>query len=163
LKEKQYIKADKPIKRNAAIAELSKDHHAALLLIWNIRKGLKNPIEPERISKYVIQFYENDLVNHFKEEEGLLFIHLDSNAPLRIQAEDEHKQIHLMIEGVRNNPGDKKQLETFATALEKHIRFEERVLFNHLQEIIPETKLALIASALNAKEKSCALPPFPGS
>ena len=160
--EKQYIKAEKPIKRNAAIAELSKDHHAALLLIWNIRKAIKNSIEPDRISNYVVQFYENDLLNHFKEEEELLFIHLDASAPLRVQAEDEHKQIHLLIAGIRKNPGDKNLLETFATTLEKHIRFEERVLFNHLQDIIPPDKLSEIASALNARAaSSCELPPFP--
>jgi len=36
-----------PIKRNEAIAELSRDHHFALLLVWKIREGLKKAVKPE--------------------------------------------------------------------------------------------------------------------
>ena len=133
-----------PIKRNPAIAELSKDHHDALLLVWNIKKALKNSIEAARITNYVIPFYEADLLTHFKQEEELLFIHLEATATLRVQAEEEHRQIHLLIAGLRKNPEDKNLIEKFAETLEKHIRFEERILFNHLQEIIPAAKLVEI-------------------
>ena len=146
------MKTIKPIKRNEAIVALSKDHHFALLLIWKIREGLRNSIAPERISRYVIHFYENDLVGHFKEEEELLFIKLDDLDPLRIQAENEHKLIHQMIDELRNNLNDTTLLERFAVTLEKHIRFEERVLFNHLQEIIPPDELTEISTSLNARE-----------
>ena len=157
------MKAMKPIKRNAAIAVLSRDHHNALLLVWNIRKGMRNAMEPKRIGDYIIQFYEADLLTHFKDEEELLFINLDASNRLRMQAEDEHKLIHARVAEMRKNPDDKNLLETFATILENHIRFEERVLFNHLQEIISSERLVQIASALNDRERnSCGLPPFPG-
>ena len=146
------MKAIKPIKRNEAIVALSKDHHFALLLIWKIREGLRNSIAPERISKYVIHFYESDLVGHFKDEEELLFIKLDASDPLRIQAENEHKLIHQSIDELKKNPTDTNLLEKFAVILEKHIRFEERTLFNHLQEIIPADQLNYIAAAFNARE-----------
>jgi len=146
------MKAGKPIKRNAAIVELSKDHHFALLLIWKIREGLKNSIEPGRISKYVIHFYENDLVGHFRDEEELLFIKLDASNTLRVQAETEHQQLHQLVDALRKEPGDRNLLEKIAATLEKHIRFEERVLFNHLQEIIPVDELNEIASALKSRE-----------
>ena len=156
------MKEIKPIKRNVAIAVLSKDHHIALLLIWNIRKGLKNSIEPGRISNYVIQFYETDLLVHFKDEEELLFVNLDAKNSLRLQAEDEHKHIHSLVADLRKNPDDKNLLEKFATLLENHIRFEERILFNHLQEIIPAETLFKIASALQKRESNnCILLPFP--
>jgi len=156
------MSAVKPIKRNPAIAVLSRDHHNALLLVWNIRKGLKNSIEPGRIGDYVIQFYEEDLLTHFKDEEELLFINLNASHPMRVQAEDEHRLIHSLIAEIKNNPEKKNLLEKFATTLENHIRFEERVLFNHLQEIISGDKLLQIAVALNAREANhCMLPPFP--
>lgn len=153
---------NKPIKRHPAIAVLSKDHHAALLLVWNIRRGLKNSVDPNFIGSYAIQFYEADLLTHFKDEEELLFVNLDASNLLRIQAEDEHKLIHALIAEMRKKPDDKELLERFATTLESHIRFEERILFNHLQEIIPSVKLAEIASVLNARtNNSCVLPSFP--
>ena len=63
------MKSRIPLKRNAAIVELSKDHHFGLLLIWKTREGLKKSIEPERISRYVIHFFETELKGHFNEEE----------------------------------------------------------------------------------------------
>jgi len=146
------MKAGKPIKRNEAIVALSKDHHFALLLIWKIREGLRNSIAPERISKYAFHFYETDLVGHFKDEEELLFIKLDALDPLRIQAENEHKLIHQSVDELRKNPTDTNLLERFAVILEKHIRFEERILFNQLQEIIPVDQLNEIANALKSRE-----------
>ena len=146
------MRAGKPIKRNEAIVALSKDHHFALLLIWKIREGLRNSIAPERISKYVTHFYETDLVGHFKDEEELLFIKLDAADSLRTQAENEHKLIHQLMDELKKNMNDSTLLEKFAVTLEKHIRFEERVLFNHLQEIIPADQLSDIAAALNSRE-----------
>jgi hemerythrin superfamily protein len=146
------MKDSKPIKRHPSIVELSKDHHFALLLVWKIRQGLSKSIEPPRISKYVVHFFDTDLIQHFNEEEKFLFSKLPANNELRIQAEDEHRQIKEIIDDLRVNSTDKDLLVEFATVIEGHIRFEERKLFNHLQENIPENELAEIASSLNARK-----------
>lgn len=142
----------KPIKRNAAIVEFSKDHHFALLLVWKIREGLKKDIEPSRITKYVIHFFDTDLIPHFKGEEELLFPKLSKDNKLRMQAEAEHENIYQMIDGLRKKPDDNDLLKKFADTLEKHVRFEERELFNYLQENISESDLSEIASSLKARE-----------
>ena len=147
------MKRRTPIKRNAAIVELSKDHHFGLLLIWKTREGLKKSIEPERISRYIIHFFETELKTHFKEEEELLFVEVPKDNNLRMQAEAEHKNIYGLIENVRTTPGDKDLLQTFANTLEKHIRFEERELFNYLQDNIPASTLSQIAGQLKSKQK----------
>lgn len=135
----------KPIKRNAAIVEFSKDHHFALLLVWKIREGLKKSIDPSRISRYTIHFYDTDLIYHFTDEETTLFNKLPSDNPLRVRAETEHKNIRQLINELRTNPGEMNLLEQFSDVLEKYVRFEERELFNHLQEIISDEGLAEIA------------------
>lgn len=145
------METKKPIKRNAAIVAFSKDHHFALLLVWKIKEGLKNLIEPHRITEYVIHFYDTDLIQHFKDEEEFLFSKLSADNPLRIQAETEHKTINNLIQGLRTNSGDKNSLEKFAATLEKHIRFEERELFNELQQILSDEDLIEIAS-INSRE-----------
>ncbi len=142
------MKINKPIKRHTAIVELSKDHHFALLLVWKIREGFRKSIEAARISKYVVHFFETDLAQHFKEEEAFLFSKLPANNELRIQAEEDHRQIRQLVNDLRQNAIDKDLLEKFASTIENHIRFEERKLFNHLQESMSETELAEVASSL---------------
>jgi len=148
------MKSRTPIKRNAAIVELSKDHHFGLLLVWKTREGLKRSIEPERIGRYIIHFFETELKTHFKEEEELLFVEVPQDNKLRMQAEAEHKNIYEIIENIRTTPGDKNLVQTFGNTLEKHIRFEERQLFNYLQENIPASTLSEIARQLQSKQKT---------
>ena len=67
------MKNHAPIKRHQALVSYSKEHHFGLLLVWKIRQGLMNAVSPERIGKYVLFFFNEDLKTHFKEEEQLLF------------------------------------------------------------------------------------------
>ncbi|MBH2003662.1 MAG: hemerythrin domain-containing protein [Sphingobacteriia bacterium] len=125
-----------PIKRHPAIVSFSKDHHFGLLLIWKIRQGLTRSISVERISNYILYFFKEDLASHFREEEELLFSKLSSEDPLRQRAETDHLLIYSLIRDIESNKSDEVLLNLFATELEKHIRFEERDLFNHIQEVL---------------------------
>lgn len=120
-----------PIERHKAIQPLSREHHQGLLLCWNIRKGFKKGVEPQRIKNYTDWFWENQLQEHFRIEEKYVFPVLDSENKLVQQALEEHEhlaslfgqdyEISLALEMIKND-------------LEGHIRFEERVLFNKIQE-----------------------------
>lgn len=145
------MESTKPIKRNASIVEFSKDHHFALLLIWKIRQGLGKSIDPLRISRYVIHFFDADLVDHFRDEEQILFNRLSSENPLRIQAEMNHLKIRKLIEELKEDSMDVKLLKNIADSLEKHIRFEERQLFNHLQEALPAEVLSELAASIGPR------------
>lgn len=134
-----------PLKRHQAIISFSKDHHFGLLLVWKIRQGIKKTVSADRISKYVLFFFKEDLEKHFKEEEQLLFIKLPVNDILRRQAEADHNIIYKLIDEIRRNMNDIFLLNQLADALEKHIRFEERELFNHLQNNIRIKDLEIIA------------------
>ena len=138
------MKQEKPIKRDPALISFSKDHHFALLLIWKIKEGLKRNIQPERISRYVINFFETDLQQHFKLEEELMFQKLPADNKMRIRGENEHKYVYELIEQMQKQV-DKESLLHFADTLEKHIRFEERELFNFLQEKLSESELEEIS------------------
>ncbi len=156
------MKSVGPIKRSEALVSFSKDHHFGLLLVWKIRQGLSNAIAPERISNYVLFFFREDLQKHFKEEEELLFSQLPIHDPLRKQAESEHLSIYKLVAAIEEKKDDSFQLRQFAGELEKHIRFEERELFNHLQHNIPADELEKIANrfsndskAMEAKWEDC--------
>ena len=133
------MKDHAPIKRHQALVSFSKEHHFGLLLVWKIRQGLANAVSAERISRYVLFFFNEDLKIHFREEEELLFSKLPASDTLRIQAEEEHKEIYSLIAVITQTANDEKLLRQFADTLDKHIRFEERTLFNHLQtHVTPE-------------------------
>lgn len=125
-----------PIKRHPAIVSFSKDHHFGLLLVWKIRQGLSRQVEAVRISNYVLFFFKEDLEQHFRDEEALLFCRLPVDDGLRKRAEADHLAINDLVASIGENKADTALLTSFAGLLEKHIRFEERELFNHLQENI---------------------------
>jgi hemerythrin-like domain-containing protein len=144
----------KPIKRNQALVDYSKDHYFGLVLVSRIKEGLKNAIDPKRISQYVIHFFETDLMYHFKDEEEILFVKLLPTNKLRVQAESEHQIIYQLINTLKAQPDHKITLELFADTLKKHIRFEERALFNYMQENLTEELLTEISSSIRLKKQN---------
>lgn len=142
----------KPIKRSKAFVQLSKDHHFGLLLVWRIRQDLGKVSPAADISKYVLAFFDTDLQSHFKEEEVYLFSKLDPADPLRQQAEGEHRAICNLVESIKRNELDKALLRQFGDLLEAHIRFEERTLFNYLQErLSPEDQEQILLHTTRSK------------
>ena len=143
----------KPIKRNPAIVQFSKDHHFALLLIWKIRQGLTFSIDTIRINKYINFFFQNYLENHFKEEEELLFVHLDKNDILRKRVVEDHHDLRKFSEKL-NGDADSILINEFTNKLEAHIRFEERELFNDLQKNITASDLKVICNKMASSHKN---------
>ena len=140
------MKNNAPIKRHQALVSFSRDHHFGLLLVWKIRQGLAKAINPERITNYVLYAFDNDLRQHFSEEERLMFSKLPAGDPLRQQAENEHASIYGLVEKLRSDKTKEAWLTQFANSLQDHIRFEERTLFTYMQEKLGAADLETIAS-----------------
>lgn len=143
-----------PLKRIAPFISYSKEHHFGLLLVWKIRQGIAKEITAERMSNYVLYFFEADLRHHFKDEEKFLFTLLPEDHLLRQKAELEHNKIFNLITSIQLDKNNETLLLEFADTLEKHIRFEERILFTELQTIISKEEIAAIENrmASNAQE-----------
>ncbi|GAB2977528.1 hypothetical protein GCM10027049_10860 [Mucilaginibacter puniceus] len=134
-----------PIKRSKHLLTLSKDHHAGLLFCWKIKEGLKRNVELYRIKKYINFFWEHHLKEHFQEEETLLFI----DDPLCQQAGVEHRILENRLNGLNHYENEAAgEYSIFAEQLIKHIRFEERILFPHLETVLPLTVLSNIGEVL---------------
>lgn len=121
---------DKPIKRSPHLIPLSREHHHALLLSWKIEMGFRKGIEPARMKKYADWFYTHHLLPHFEMEETLVFPALGAEHPLVQQALQEHRRLVDLFTG---NAPEADAMNAIGEELEKHIRFEERVLFNEIQ------------------------------
>ncbi|MCU7693610.1 hypothetical protein ACFSPU_11265 [Haoranjiania flava] len=132
-----------PIKRHPALQSLSREHHHTLLLSWKIKNGLAKGVDVNRIKKYCDWYYEDHLLPHFKVEEKELEKIVDNTHPLMQQMKQEHQRIITLFE----HPADKNTFAEIVEVLHNHIRFEERVLFNEIQNIATEQQLQAFADA----------------
>lgn len=133
-----------PVKRNAALQPLSREHHHALLLCWKIKYGFAKDISAERIKAYADWFYKNHLAPHFELEETYIYPILGKENALIQQALKEHALLCIHF----NDTSDpEKSLKQIQVELEKHIRFEERILFNEIQNAATPTELDRIEKA----------------
>lgn len=130
-----------PIKRHEALQPLGREHHTGLLFSWKIREGLKRNADIGRMKKYADWFWKSHLQAHFDLEEKLIFsILLDDNVKKQ-QALKEHESLRKLF-GL-----EEKSANTFSELekqLDQHIRFEERDLFNEIQQAATEEQLKII-------------------
>jgi len=136
-----------PIKRNENLVPLSKDHHVTLLFCWKIRTGLKLKIETTRMKRYVQYFWPTHIQPHFQEEETILFIPIQDAAVQKALIEHSNikEQINKIIASENLQP---LQLKMLADAVDNHVRYEERELFPHLENVLTEEQLKEIGSKL---------------
>ncbi|MHC2993075.1 hypothetical protein OB13_16380 [Pontibacter sp. HJ8] len=142
------------MKRHESLAPISRQHHGGLLTARLLQlnappyKGMPTTTEGKRA--YVLQFLEEHLRPHFKLEEETVFKTAKAAAPhLGEQAEAleaEHRQLEQLILAL---PAAMEatlpaQLDETGRLLEKHIRTEERIFFEMLQEELPEATLQLL-------------------
>ena len=132
-----------PLKRDPALRHLSHDHHHGLLLCWKIRQGFKLGVEPARMKNYCVWFWTSYLNPHFEEEEKVIFPILPEDNLLIKQALTEHKRLRKLFSSWEN---PEKTLGQIEEELEKHIRFEERILFPEIQEKATVEQLEAIAA-----------------
>ncbi|WP_040680313.1 hemerythrin domain-containing protein [Niabella aurantiaca] len=132
------------MKRHKSLVPFSRDHHYGLLCCWKIRQGIKKGIAAARIGLYVDYFWKTYLKQHFDEEERWLFQQDD----LSLQAIAEHRELEALV-GTLASAAANDRLTIFADLLDRHIRFEERVLFPHLEATVPEEKLETIGALLH--------------
>ncbi len=112
-----------------------------MLLCWKIRKGLSKQIAAQRIKAYVDWFWNTHLAEHFEEEEKYIFPLLGHGNKLVELAIHEHRSIRSLM---AKKEGLEEVLHTLEETLNTHIRFEERELFNAIQEVATAEELAVI-------------------
>lgn len=141
-----------PLKRHKALQPLSRDHHQGLVLAQILKKGAPQykgmPSTIEGKKEYTVLFYSSDLIRHFKDEEEILFpIVKGRNSMvdnLINEIIDEHRKIENLISEIQNTDDFEKILNEFGILLEKHIRKEERELFNVIEKLLSENELSEI-------------------
>ncbi len=151
---------NKPIKRSEYIAALSRDHHAGLLFCWKIKEGLRKNVPLSKILNYINFFWDGHLKEHFREEEVLLFNRPDDELSRR--GKSEHLMIEERICYLNHNGSETADAYlTFAELLTKHIRFEERTLFPHLEATLPLSVLKQVGNFLSSEHPATFIDNYP--
>lgn len=141
----------KPIKRSEHIVKLSRDHHASLLFCWKLRQGTRRFTEKDRIIKYLRYFLDHHFIPHFKEEEEFLFKPVQDEIVQK--AIDDHQNIKALINELIDDEksATHDQFATLADMVDAHVRYEERILFPHIEEVLTTEQLEIIGKKIPAE------------
>jgi len=138
------------MKRNPNLVHLSSEHHDGLIIALRIKKALAKLDDLAPILAYVLHTWPI-LKNHFTQEEEnfFLFPQINRNHIHIKKMLDEHQQFEQLISRLSHRSTQlKDDLLAFSELLKNHIRFEERVLFPYLEEILSEDELHQIGNRL---------------
>lgn len=152
----------KPIKRSSQLLPVSREHHFGLLFCWKIRQGITKSVDVERMLKYVQFFFKGHLEYHFEEEERLLFI--DKSDMLVQSAISQHAELRSQCENLLlcdTRSVSREQLIRLADDLDEHIRFEERILFPHLEQVLSPGHLNWVDNCLHDHGRNAFIDNYP--
>lgn len=139
-----------PIARHAALQPLSRDHYVGLVQAQHLRKAAKGAAVDRR--KALAEFLDTwamEIVGHFAEEERLLGPLM--NEPQRDRLDNEHGALRALAAEAkqrrRSVDPEVEWIEHLGRTLHDHIRWEERELFNAIQEACEPHQLAALQHA----------------
>jgi hypothetical protein len=146
------------IKRSRQLKPLSSEHHQALLVAFQLKKGLAGhgdsagaPKDLPGLLSLARRFEDSTFATHIRAEEELLVQHLGPDDTRRLQG--EHRELTRLLVAAREGPSAdvRHALVTFAQLLERHVRWEERELFPACEAEMGEEALALVGHELEKR------------
>jgi iron-sulfur cluster repair protein YtfE (RIC family) len=146
------------MKRHSVLANFSRDHHEALITSQLIRKGAPKyrglPEDPAGKKEYVIRFFQTHLKDHFLKEEKILFAFSRGKSETTDTLIDELTAEHRLMEGlvqkIALTDDAAELLNDLGVLIETHIRKEERVLFQQLQEMLTAEDFNMLERRMSA-------------
>ena len=139
------------MKRHESLIPISRQHHGGLLTARLLQHGAPPykgmPTTPEAKRDYVIDFLKTHLKPHFILEENTVFIlALEASEDLALQVrqlQEQHLLLEKLILALPSIPASElpDKLHETGKLLEQHIRQEERIFFEQLQQELSEIKL----------------------
>jgi hemerythrin-like domain-containing protein len=144
--------------RSRELKPLSSEHHQALLVAFQLKKGLAGHGEtagaPRDLPGLVAlaRRYEDALLHtHTRAEEELLGGYLDAEQLRRLKF--EHAELKRLMEIAKTSrpPESRAALTAFADLLERHVRWEERDLFPSVEDKLEEQVLVHVGQELEKR------------
>ena len=146
------------MKRHAGLVPLSRQHHDGLALGVMIQRGLGDGAGPassaqcERLRKQALDLWELEFSGHFEVEERIVFpVAREAVDPGLVDAllaehEEIRQQFAALEQASENDVGP--LLGRLRDTLVRHIRTEERELFEAMQEAMDEQRLEALGQGV---------------
>ena len=150
------------MKRHESLIPLSRDHHDGLVVAQGLILGRSKaprsnwPTDRRQQVDRVLEFFRADLRRHFQAEEEHLFPvvaeQLRNGVALARQLREEHDDMRARIRELEQEPatGLEERLPALGECLKAHIRKEEQVLFERMQEEMDPDTLEAIGAGLRS-------------
>lgn len=125
------------MKRDKNLYPLSHQHHNGLMAVLLLKKGISKQADVKVMADFILTAWKEELEEHFIAEEKVLepsLLHLPQVQELYNRMLNEHQQIRSVIPELQQGKESTALIELFHVLLDKHIRFEERVLFPFVEE-----------------------------
>ena len=143
------------MKRSDALRPLSHDHHQGLFAALELKRARAETAASAR--RAFIDFFEREGARHFRIEEELLLPayarHAGSDEPAIARVLTEHVELRRRGQDLQGGAEpDLGALRELGERLERHICFEERVLFPMIEEALPQEELERLGAAIERAE-----------
>ncbi len=147
--------ATAPVKRDAALASLSRDHHQALVVAQKLRRA--DPGSAGEARAALLAFWEPHGRTHFRREEEILLPAFaargDPYHPLLARALCDHVVIRHRVGSILHGGArEPAHLHELGLRLTAHVRLEERELFPLIEGALSAAQLTALARALKRAE-----------
>ena len=166
---------ERPLKRDPSLVPLSRDHHFALMHALAMRRAgeavtLHAATGPVAICEAFLTFYEEDLIGHMADEEEALLPAVEAVQPddarrLREEHEDLYEKVALLRQALEDGADPRALMREIGGKLHDHVRFEERVFFEAVQQRLSAPQLEAMGRAIETHRRArgrtegCRLPP----
>jgi hypothetical protein len=141
--------------RDKNLIPLSHQHQHALALCVRLNRALKRALDAKARARWqqeISRIFDSEIHCHFVAEEHFLFPKARAHAPLAaLVAEllDEHKVLLMFAENAAEGLLDDEGLRGFAETLSRHVRREERELFETCQEVMAPGELMEVGNEMD--------------
>ncbi len=146
------------MKRSRQLKPLTSEHHQALLVAFQLKKGLAGHSESAGAPKdlpgllaLARRFEEQVFRTHARAEEEILGKHIRESDARRLVS--EHTELSRLVEKAKGARSSdlRAALGAFASLLERHVRWEERELFAYAEGHVDEATLARIGGEIERR------------
>jgi len=152
--------------RDKSLIPLSRQHQHALALCVRLDRSIQaGEIDLEAWQAEIAQIFEQEITVHFAAEEKEVFPRAAKFSELRPLVEqllEEHTLLRDLFGRAQLRTLAQNDLSTFAAVLAKHIRKEERQLFEGMQKLLSAGELSALGAqvevALQDAAQTCILP-----
>ena len=120
--------------RRGPLLELSREHHAALVLARDCRAA--TPADVDALRDRILAHHHAVLVNHFAREEGLLDIHAGGvGREVSARLLEDHAWLRAWVAAGEHGLA---AIRAYGDRIGQHVRFEERVAWPLLQRLVDD-------------------------